>query len=214
MMPPVNTVPNEQYQAAPVVTGFIHGYFTMDALAALMFGGVVISTLSAAGWNKRQVHRGTALAGMLSGVFLVVVYVGLVRVGQVGVGDNGAALTANVTRDLFGAIGQTLFGMIVVLACFTTALGLLGASVEYFHDLIPAISQKTWLGIATGVSFALTNLGLVKILAIVAPVNQLLYPIVMVLVVVSLIDLATPADFSSVTGFQPGRRLCLHCQKR
>ncbi|SPT75981.1 LIV-II [Arcanobacterium haemolyticum] len=191
-MPATHIEPTGLYVASPVIAGFIQGYFTMDALAALMFGGVVISSLKAAGFNSQQVHRGTATAGMMAGVFLTFVYVGLVRVGQVGTGSNGAALTARVARDLFGPVGQTFFGLIVVLACLTTALGLLGASVDYFNKLVPQVSRQGWLIIATLVSFVLTNLGLERILAVVAPANQLLYPIVMVLVVATLLDLATP----------------------
>ncbi len=193
-LPVVDMKPDPNYAHAPITEGFIQGYFTMDALAAIMFGGVVIGGLKAAGLSKQQVHCGTAVAGLLAGIFLTIVYVGLVRVGQLGTGENGATLTAHVTRELFGPVGQGVFGLIVILACFTTAIGLLDASVEYFHELVPAITRSQWLLIAAVVSFSLTNLGLTRILAIVAPANQFLYPLVMVLVIVSLVDLLVPAQ--------------------
>ncbi|MDP9801277.1 LIVCS family branched-chain amino acid:cation transporter [Arcanobacterium wilhelmae] len=185
--PVVNIEPKGTFATSPVVAGFIQGYFTMDALAAQMFGGVILASLAAAGFTGRNLHRGTAIAGVMAGAILGVIYLGLVAVGLVGTGANGAAVIANVAHAMFGPAGQTVFGAIVLLACLTTALGLTGASVEYFHSLVPAISRRNWLYICIGVSFALTNLGLERILAVVAPANQLLYPIVIVLVVVTLI---------------------------
>ncbi|MGV9195792.1 branched-chain amino acid transport system II carrier protein [Arcanobacterium canis] len=185
--PVINHHPEGTFASSPVVAGFIQGYFTMDALAAQMFGGVILSSLAAAGFRGRNIHRGTAIAGVMAGAILGIIYLGLVVVGRVGQGANGAQVIANVAREMFGSGGQAVFGLIVVLACLTTALGLTGASVEYFHGLVPSISRRRWLYICIGVSFALTNLGLERILAVVAPANQLLYPIVIVLVAVTLL---------------------------
>ncbi|WP_216380179.1 branched-chain amino acid transport system II carrier protein [Arcanobacterium phocae] len=191
-VPVINTEASPQFSSSPVAGGFIQGYFTMDALAALVFGGVIVASFAAAGHADRQLQKSTALAGVTAGLLLSVVYLGLIRVGLVGSGSNGAEVISGVAHQIFGRSGQMLFGAIVVLACLTTTLGLIAAFVHYFHELVPNVSAHAWLVICVSVSFALANLGLERILAVVAPLNQLLYPMVICLIVVSLVDLVVP----------------------
>lgn len=193
-LPEVNVEPKDMFVTSPVVGGFIQGYFTMDALAALVFGGVIVAAFAAAGHKDRQLQRSTALAGVFAGMLLTIVYLGLIRVGLVGTGSNGAAVISGVAHGAFGKAGQMLFGAIVVLACLTTTLGLIAAFVHYFHTLVPQISAHSWLLMCVGVSFALANLGLERILAVVAPLNQLLYPMVICLVLVALLDAIMPLE--------------------
>ncbi|MDP9800459.1 LIVCS family branched-chain amino acid:cation transporter [Arcanobacterium wilhelmae] len=177
------------FQAAPVATGVIQGYFTMDAIAAIVFGGVIYSAMEADGRHGASLRRGMAGAAAVAAGMLALVYLGLVRVGMVGAGDNGAAVLSNVAKQLFGSNGQLVFGLIVSLACLTTVLGLLGASTQYFHRIFPQVSTRVWLVVHVLVAFALANLGLTKILAVVAPLNQLLYPVAICLVLVALLEM-------------------------
>ena len=45
----------------------------------------------------------------------------------------------------FGTFGKYLLGIIVALACLTTACGLIVAVSEYFHRIIPKISYKAFV---------------------------------------------------------------------
>lgn len=191
-LPVRSTEPVGAYASSPGVGGFVQGYFTMDGLAAQLFGGIALTSLLSAGMSVREARRGTLWAALIAAVLLMAVYLGLVHVGRVGVGENGAALISNVSRELFGVGGQVLFGAIVLLACLTTTIGLVGASSEFFHRLVPRLSEHAWLVVTLVVSFALANLGLEAILAVVAPINQLLYPMVICLVLVALLDAMLP----------------------
>lgn len=186
---PVGHAATPEFAAAPVATGVIQGYFTMDAIAAIVFGGVIYSVMEADGRHGVALRRGMAAAAGVAALMLALVYLGLVRVGMVGAGDNGAAVLSNVAKYLFGSNGQFVFGLIVSLACLTTVLGLLGASTQYFHRMIPQVSARAWLVIHVLVAFSLANLGLAKILAVVAPLNQLLYPVAICLVLVALLEM-------------------------
>ncbi|MCS6711959.1 branched-chain amino acid transport system II carrier protein [Brachybacterium sp. EF45031] len=185
---PVHPQPSATYARSPELAGFVQGYFTMDALAALLFAGVVIGSFTAAGLDRQAVRRGTVISAVIAAALLVAVYAGLVRVGMVGAGSNGAEVLAGVAQERFGTAGQLLFGAIVVLACLTTTIGLSSASAQFFHELWPRLSEHAWLTLTLGVSFLLSNLGLEAILAVVAPINQLLYPIVICLILVALLE--------------------------
>src|SRR5699024_1717813 len=66
------------YAEAPFVTGFLEGYFTMDAVAALAFGIVVINGLKDKGAKTKQdLVKGSIGAAVLAGIGLTVVYVSL-----------------------------------------------------------------------------------------------------------------------------------------
>ncbi|MDO5049104.1 MAG: branched-chain amino acid transport system II carrier protein [Actinomycetaceae bacterium] len=197
-MPAALGEPAKEYTQTPFATGLLQGYFTMDAIASLVFGIVIISSLRHRGFNtKSQVFTGTAIAGLIAGVALALIYIGLTligtRVGVFGV-TNGAEALARAATELFGTGGQALFGLIALLACLTTAVGLTGASSEYFRTLFPRISRPKMVAIHALVSLALANLGLEVILDVVAPVNQLIYPVVICVVFIALFDIFVPGQ--------------------
>lgn len=183
------------YAGNPFAAGVVEGYFTMDAIAALVFGTVITMSLAQRGFHGKRNMKATAMAGVIAGLLLALVYLGLVQVGQVGNGSNGAAVIAGIATAVFGRGGQVVFGLIAVLACFTTSVGLLSASTDYFNKLVPSVDRRLWLAIHLIVALPLSNLGLERILQVVAPLNQLLYPVTIVLILVALLDAVVPTRF-------------------
>ncbi|EEH63227.1 branched-chain amino acid transport system II carrier protein [Gleimia coleocanis DSM 15436] len=192
VQPVVNVEPAGDFATAPLASGLVQGYFTMDAIASLVFGAIVIDAFRRRGYtNDQQIFGGVALSGVVAGLALALVYVGLAEVGQRAVIEgetNGAQVLANAATAIFGSYGQVLFGFIVLLACLTTTVGLLSASVKYFSQLIPHVSETQVLVVHLLVSYILANLGLSAILGFVAPLNQLIYPVVIAIVVVTLLE--------------------------
>ncbi|ACA38743.1 hypothetical protein P799_01440 [Lysinibacillus sphaericus CBAM5] len=76
----------------------------------------------------------------------------------------------------------------ILLACISTAVGLLTANAQFFHKLFPKVSYKTFLIVFTIFSTAITNVGLSTIIKASLPVLLIIYPIAMVLMVLSLMD--------------------------
>lgn len=185
--------PGEKYADAPFAAGLLEGYLTMDSIASLAFGIIVISALknSALPAGKPLV-RGTILAGLGAGLMLGVVYVALGFIGQIipdpGQYDNGAGLLADAANLAMGYPGQIIFGLIVLLACLTTAVGLIAATSEFFHLLVPSISYKAWAIGFSLLSFALATQGLSTVLAVAAPVIGFIYPPAIALIFVTLIQ--------------------------
>ncbi|MDP9801278.1 LIVCS family branched-chain amino acid:cation transporter [Arcanobacterium wilhelmae] len=178
------------YATSPFAAGLIEGYFTMDSLATLMYGSVIMAALASAGLAGEKLRRGTALASVIAGVLLAACYFGLINVGAVGEGKNGAEVITGVAARLFGTAGQAFFGAMIILACMTTAIGLLASGSRYWHELIPSVSAHTWLLVHLVAAVVISNLGLEAILAVVAPICQLLYPVTICLIVVALIESA------------------------
>ena len=201
-LPASHDAPTGEYSATPLAAGLLEGYMTMDSIAALAFGIIVVTSLGHTGGGLgAKVVRRTSTAALIAGSLLAVVYVGLGLIGHVipnaqSYGD-GATLLADAAQMTMGWPGQIVFGLIVLTACMTTAVGLIAATSEFFHRLLPAISYRTWMIVFTIISFALASAGLDSVLAIAVPIITFLYPIAITVVFITIathpLRLTTPA---------------------
>lgn len=201
-LPASHDAPTGEYSATPLAAGLLEGYMTMDSIAALAFGIIVVTSLGHTGGGiGAKVVRRTSTAAIIAGSLLAVVYVGLGLIGHVlpnaqSYGD-GATLLADAAQMTMGWPGQIVFGLIVLTACMTTAVGLIAATSEFFHRLLPAVSYRAWMIVFTIISFALASAGLDSVLAIAVPIITFLYPIAITVVFITIathpVRLATPA---------------------
>ncbi|HEY4537818.1 MAG TPA: branched-chain amino acid transport system II carrier protein, partial [Erysipelothrix sp.] len=107
--------------------------------------------------------------------------------GIYGTTANGAETLAHVITHIFGRFGLALLALIFTLACLTTSIGLITSISQYFST-ITKLSYKTWTRIFTLWSLAIANLGLNQILKISVPILNLIYPIALVLIILSLFN--------------------------
>ncbi len=176
-----------------VKDGIVNGYQTLDAIASLFFGIVIINAVKSKGYSSNRESSSTVLkASVITGVILFVVYGGLAflgattgtlwRDGVVGGKVDQATLLINITNKLLGGAGVTVLAIIVALACLTTAIGLTTATAEYFENLTNGkLSYKTLVIVISVVSAVLCNMGLAQILTVSVPVLLILYPVVLLL---------------------------------
>lgn len=181
----------EAYQTHPVIQGFLDGYQTMDAIAALVFGSVIALNLRALGLTEARVIRTeAALDGVGAGVLLGVVYLCLAHIGGVSGGawpgaKNGAQVLSQLAGSVYGRGGMALLAAIFVVACLNTCVGLLSSCASYFHQRLPKVSYSAWVALFALISVGISNVGLNQILALSVPVLNLLYPIVLVLILLA-----------------------------
>lgn len=183
--------PTGGYITTPFVTGFLEGYFTMDAVAALAFGIVVINGFKDKGaQTKAEIVRGSMGAAILAGLALTIVYFSLGWIGKVipgnGTFTNGAEILTEGSKLLFVKGGSLLFGAIVILACLTTCVGLINACSQFFNEVFPKWSYQTYVAIFVLVGLLVSNLGLELILQLATPLLVFIYPIAIVLVMLAL----------------------------
>ncbi|MCP3700539.1 MAG: branched-chain amino acid transport system II carrier protein [Aliivibrio sp.] len=180
------------YIEQPLTTGFFEGYNTMDTFGALMFGILIIDALKKKGITE---HKATTkyltAAGCIAALGLAFVYVSLFYLGATsstvapGATNGGAILTA-YTHALFGSSGQIVLSVIVLIACLTTAIGLISACADYFSSICK-VTYKTWV-IVVGVACAVVaNVGLTQLIALSVPVLFLLYPVAIALVALAFV---------------------------
>ncbi|MBK5498754.1 branched-chain amino acid transport system II carrier protein [Peribacillus sp. TH14] len=182
--------PTDAYATGAFSKGFIEGYNTMDALAALAFGIVILTSIQQRGISDRkQLTRYTLKAGLIAGLLLSLVYISLgvmgARMAADGSFENGTEILTVASTLLLGTGGKILLGVIFTLACFTTVVGLTTACGQYFSNLIPKANYKTLILIVTLVGFILSNMGLNQILKVSVPFLVMAYPLTIVLIVLT-----------------------------
>lgn len=185
--------PQGEYAQYPLSKGIMEGYNTMDTLASLIFGMLIIDILRKKGITEPKlqtrylVRAALIAAGGLAFVYLSLFYLGATA-GDIakGVDNGGELLTRYVTAE-FGPVGVVLLASVVTLACLTTAVGLVSACSEYFNELLPKISYRTWVVSLSLVCAVVANVGLSQLIQISIPVLVTIYPVAIALVLVTFL---------------------------
>ena len=172
--------------------GIISGYQTMDVLATLVFGYIVLKSAEEKGYTGEKARKKmVADAGMVAAVGLLVVYMGLSYLGATastlyGPGINRSTLVLNIVGRLLGRTGLAIFALVVGLACVTTAVGLTSAAAAYFEGLFKGrLRYKALVILICACSALFANFGLDQIIAISAPVLGIVYPPTLVLILLA-----------------------------
>ncbi|MBE5991692.1 MAG: branched-chain amino acid transport system II carrier protein, partial [Paenibacillaceae bacterium] len=112
-------------------------------------------------------------------------HVGAVTGGAFGLADNGAQTLNQAVQFLYGNAGLILLAAVFFIACLNTCIGLISCCSKYFCTIMPKIGYRTWAFLFALVSLIISNAGLNKILEISVPVLSALYPISIVLIILS-----------------------------
>ncbi len=191
---PVSEVePLGDYAGKPFFTGFLAGYNTMDALASLAFGIVVVQVIRGLGVEEPGAVAGsTVRAGVFSCLFMGLIYVAVTVVGVQSRGlfapaENGGVALAQIARHYLGSAGALVLAATVTLACLKTAVGLVTSCAETFVGMFPrGPKYAVWAVVFSVVSFLFANLGLSAIIGWSIPVLMFLYPLAIALIALAL----------------------------
>lgn len=176
--------PVEAYASQSFFTGFLEGYNTMDALAGLAFGIIVVNVIRGLGVEEPgAVAKSTVKAGIFSSILMAVIYILVTVVGaqsreMMGISENGGLTLSGIAEYYFGKAGAFLLAATVTLACLKTAVGLITSCGETFEGMFPkGPSYRVWAVAFCLLSFGIANLGLNTIIAYSLPVLMFLYPL-------------------------------------
>ena len=183
----------EQSAAQSFFQGFLEGYNTLDALAALAFGIVLINAIRGLGLQSPQAISGsTVKAGCLSTALMAVIYCLLTVVGAqsravYGLSTDGGEALYQIGTHYFGTLGGVLLGITVTFACLKTAIGLITSCATTFTELFPrSLSYRAYTVVFCLFSFGVANFGLSRIISLSTPVLMFLYPLTITLVLLCL----------------------------
>src|SRR5699024_3361200 len=181
-----------KYDKSSLLSGFIDGYNTLDALASLAFGVIIVSTIkklgitSPNGIAKETIKSGTISIVLMGVIYSLLAFMGTMSLGHFKISENGGIALAQIAQYYLGNYGIIILGLIIIVACLKTAIGLIAAFSETFVDLFP---KQNYLVLATVVSImscVFANVGLTKIITYSTPVLMFLYPLAITLILLTL----------------------------
>jgi LIVCS family branched-chain amino acid:cation transporter len=179
----------------PFSSGVLEGYQTFDAIGGAVIGGVIVISLQLKGFHSfENIKRLIIKSGLLAGFGLLVIYTGLILNGALFGGEFGADATRTIILNqlsvfTLGQTGSVFLSVLVALACFTTAVGIITGTADYFKGAFNQ-SQKAYqitaiIGCLFGVIVGQFNVAFIIDIAI--PVLLIVYPVTIILIVLNAI---------------------------
>lgn len=189
----------------PLTEGILEGYQTFDAIAGIVVGAVIIISLRLKhniGYaeKKKLIARG----GLLAGIALLLIYAGLIYLGASYSGtapaDSRTELLSVISYDTLGSGGRMSLAVLIGLACFTTAVGIVTGTADFikgiFRDSQLAYIITAVIGCIVGILIGSFNTDF--IIEIAVPVLFMVYPLTIILILLNVI----PNKFTSPTVFR------------
>ena len=190
---PLGDISQEAMMENVVVEGINSGYQTMDVLAATIFGIIIVKNVSDKGYTETNIkYKVVRNSSLIASFALMVIYCGLTFLGATvstyfNLSINRSSLILSITEGLMGHTGVIILGVIVMLACLTTAIALVSAASDYFNTLSKGkLNYKLLIAAMCILSTCIANFGLDKIISLASPVLSFVYPGVLTVIVLSL----------------------------
>ena len=201
----------EAYQISAFGAGFLEGYNTLDALASVAFSVIAVQTLKQLGFSSKKEYISTIwVVGIVVAIGFSALYIGLGFLGNhfpmteeaMKGGTPGVYILSQATQEIFGSTAQLFLAATVTVTCFTTTVGLIVSTAEFFNGRFPQISYKVYATVFTLIGFAIANLGLDAIIKYSVPVLVILYPITITIVMIVIVNKIVPLS-------KPGMQLTM-----
>lgn len=176
-----------------VKEGTYNGYQTLDVIASMIFIIIIANSARDKGYTDQASLAGATIrSSVVAAIGLLIIYGGLTYLGATTctLADyqnlDQTTLLVTITKGLFGNTGVILLGIIVLFACWTTAIGLTSAVSEYFVELSGGkLKYKTLVIIIVIFSWVISNAGVSTIIQFSAPLLNLIYPGLLVLIILA-----------------------------
>ena len=127
-------------------------------------------------------------------IYTLLALIGTLSRGAFPIANNGGETLSWLAAYYFGPLGAILLALMVTLACLKTAVGLITSCSETFRGMFghgPSYKQYA-VGFCL-ISLLIANLGLDVILSWTTPVLMFLYPLAIVLIVLTLVERWLPS---------------------
>ena len=186
--------PVEAYRSDAFFPALIEGYGSMDAIAGLAFGIVVIDVIRRMGVdNDDAIAEDVLSSGLLTGALMALIYVVSIVVGAQSRGlfelsENGGIALTQIAGHYLGGVGLFILAFTITFACLKTSIGLVTACAETFSKMTNGkISYRSWAILFTVFSFAVSNIGLSAIIEYSIPMLMLIYPPAIALILLAFL---------------------------
>jgi len=177
-----------------LIGGIIEGYQTFDAIGGVLIGGVLVISFALQGtYDYKARKKMIGNAGLYAGIGLFVIYGGLIALGAYYSGETTANSRSEyltfLSQETLGNIGTSFLAVLVSLACFTTAVGIVTGTADFVKGLFKN-SKRAYLitailGCVIGVVVGQFDIHYIIDLAV--PTLMFIYPITICLILLNVL---------------------------
>ncbi|WP_430428469.1 branched-chain amino acid transport system II carrier protein [Maribacter litoralis] len=193
--------------ASPFTNGILEGYQTFDAIGAVVVGGVIIISINLKYVNASYDDKKTMIrnAAWFAGLALFLIYMGLILSGALShtafnTDTTRTEILSGLAKQSLGNIGNLFLSILVGLACFTTAVGIVTGTADFiasrFHESKKVYTLMAVIGSLLGVLMGQFNVA--YIIAVAIPSLMFIYPITIILILLNVV----PDKYASVLVFR------------
>ena len=196
--------------ANPFTHGILEGYQTFDAIGAVVVGGVIIVSINLKHTDAPYRAKKSLIrkAGWIAGLALFLVYMGLILSGALvhsvfDADTTRTALLSGLAKQSLGNIGNLFLSLLVGLACFTTALGIVTGTADFVksrcNNSQVAYTVTAIVGAVLGILMGQFDVGYIIIVAL--PALMFIYPLTIILILLNVVPekFGSPIVFRAVT---------------
>ena len=186
------SVPEATGSLNPLSDGMLNAYNTMNAIAALLFGGWVLHELKIRNIKtKEDQNTNLNVIGFSTAVLLGITSTALVYLGA----SSGSSfpdasigvLSTKIAQGLLGQIGLFSFAVIMAFSCLTTAAAIISMAGDMFSEMTNGkLNYRVTVALSTIIGFALGLVGLSRIVKYTVPWLVLLYPSIIIIILSAL----------------------------
>lgn len=187
----------------PLVDGILEGYQTFDAIGGVVVGAVIIISLNLRGHTTFESKKEIITkAGVIAGLGLLIIYGGLIFSGAILSSSfteetSRIGILTGLSKQALGNFGTTFLSVLVSIACFTTAVGIVTGTADYIKGVFNN-SQKAYfitaiIGCLIGIIVGSYNVDFIIDFAV--PSLMFLYPITIVLIILNVIPEKYTSEF-------------------
>ncbi|MDA7557615.1 branched-chain amino acid transport system II carrier protein [Flavobacteriaceae bacterium] len=190
----------------PLLNGFFEGYQTYDAIAGLLTGGVVIISLNLKGYTSFNDKRIVIVrSGGLAMFGLLVIYLGLIYLGatfnlELSPQITRSELLQEIAKNTLGDFGNMSLGILISLACFTTAVAVIVGTADFFQGLLKESRHLYMLLVLVFclIGVFIGQMDVSDIIDVALPILMIAYPTMIVLIFLNII----PSKWASKVVFR------------
>ena len=186
------SIPKSPGSLNPLSDGMLNAYNTMNAIAALLFGGWVLHELNIRNIKtKEDQNTNLNVIGFSTAVLLGITSTALVYLGA----SSGSlfpdasigVLSTKIAQGLLGQIGLFSFAVIMAFSCLTTAAAIISMAGDMFSEMTNGkLNYRVTVALSTIIGFTLGLVGLSRIVKYTVPWLVLLYPSIIIIILSAL----------------------------
>lgn len=193
---------------ALITSGVLEGYQTFDAIAGVVVGAVIVVSLNThSNETYSEKKKLISQSGLIAGFGLFIIYAGLIACGyllQASFPEDASRteILTRLSQITLGRTGTKFLSVLVALACFTTAVGVVTGASDYVSGLFQN-SRKVYsitAIVASVIGVLVGSYNVAFIIDIALPALMFIYPITIILILLNAIPekFASPQVFKAV----------------